>query len=359
MSSATAAIPSGIDGVNPQWLTAVLRAHGTLPDTAKVTDVRANRIAEDTGFSASLYRLHLSGDGVPSSLIVKLPALSEARGAMEMMGGYTREVLFYRHVAGHAPLSTAHVYTAQIADGSTDFVLLLEDLQDWDNADHLVGLSLERTRLCIAQLAGLHAWSAAPGNADVAALFPSIDTQITREILPAVFGQGWQVFREKAQMSIPPAVTRYAERFAEHASAALRALAERQMLLHGDIRADNMFFADNRLKVVDFQLAAQGAGAADIGYLVSQGLPTAIRAGRDEELLREYLQLLAERGVRDYSFDDAWRHYRLAVGYLMVLPVVILVGWDTLSERSRQLCLTLTERAVAAIDDINATEVYR
>lgn len=42
------------------------------------------------------------------------------------------------------------------------------------------------------------------------------------------------------------------------------------MLLHGDIRADNMFFAGDRLKVVDFQFACVGAGASDIAYLVSQ-----------------------------------------------------------------------------------------
>ena len=139
---------------------------------------------------------------------------------------------------------------------------------------------------------------------------------------------------------------------------ALQALTERSMLLHGDIRADNMFFDGDRLKVVDFQSTARGVGAADIGYLVSQGLPSEVRRGHDEELVREYLGNLAALGVTDYSFDDAWRHYRFAVAYLMVLPVITLVGWDALPERSRTLCLKLTERAVAAIDDIDALEVF-
>ena len=42
----------------------------------------------------------------------------------------------------------------------------------------------------------------------------------------------------------------------------------------------------------------------------------------------------------------------------MVLPVITLIGWDSLPERSRQLCLTLTDRAVAAIDDIDAPEEF-
>ena len=39
-------------------------------------------------------------------------------------------------------------------------------------------------------------------------------------------------------------------------------------------------------------------------------------------------------GVSDYAFDEAWRHYRFAVAYLMVLPVITLNGWDVLPERS-------------------------
>jgi len=148
------------------------------------------------------------------------------------------------------------------------------------------------------------------------------------------------------------------ERIAEDTGQALQALTEGSMLLHGDIRADNMFFDGDQLKVVDFQLAARGAGAADIAYLVSQGLPTEVRRGHDEALTREYLACLSARGVMDYAFDEAWRHYRFAVAYLMILPVITLNGWDALPERSRALSVKLTDRAVATIDEIDALEVF-
>ncbi len=70
------------------------------------------------------------------------------------------------------------------------------------------------------------------------------------------------------------------------------------------------------------------------------------------------MESLAARGVADYGFDAAWRHYRFAVAYMVVLPVVALVGWDVLPERSRRLCMTLTDRAVATIDEIGATEMF-
>ena len=148
-----------------------------------------------------------------------------------------------------------------MVDGTADFVLLLEDLRHWDNADHLAGLSMDRARICIDALAGLHAWSTDSANSAALEDFPSIDTPIARDLLVPAFGPGWQIYREKSSVPVPAAVAAFAERFAERAAEALPALTERTMLLHGDIRADNLFFDGEQLKVVDFQFAAAGAGA--------------------------------------------------------------------------------------------------
>jgi aminoglycoside phosphotransferase (APT) family kinase protein len=358
VSAGTTSVPRGIDQLTAHWLTDVLRTDAGLV-AATVTDVRVEQIAQDSGFSSLLYRLHLTADDdVPATLIAKLPAQSEARGAMDLLGGYRRELAFYQDVAGRAPMATPRVYAARMAEDSVDFVLLLEDLQAWENADHLAGLSMNRARLCIEQLAGLHAWSSDSANVPALEPFPSVDTPIARDLLLPAFTPGWQVYRDNCAGSVPASVAQFAENFAQRAVTALPVLTERDMLLHGDIRADNLFFDGDRMKVVDFQFAARGCGAADIAYLVTQGLPAENREGHDEDLVREYLDHLAAQGVTDYGFDDAWRHYRFAAVYLMLLPVITLNGWDALPERSRQLCLTLTDRAVAAIDAIDALEVF-
>jgi aminoglycoside phosphotransferase (APT) family kinase protein len=344
-------VPSGIGDVTPEWLGEVFGRC--------VTDVRAEQIALDSGFSSWLYRAYLSGDGVPGSVIVKLPAEGAAGDAMKMLGGYAREVAFYRDVADRAPLGTPQVYVAEMDDDQADFVLVLEDLAQWDNADHLAGLSMEQARHCIADLAGLHAWSVDAAEPAALEAFPSIDSPMTRDLLPAAFAPAWQVYQDRATAPIPPAVARFADRFAELAPAAIDALSERAMLIHGDIRADNLFFCGGDMKVVDFQLTSKGAGATDVGYLVSQGLPTEARSGHDEALLREYLELLVSHGVTDYSFDEAWRHYRFAAAYFMALPLMPLLGWDSMPERPRRLCMRLVERAVATIEETNAVEVFR
>ena len=342
-------VPLGIDAVTPQWLTNALGSD--------VTGVRAEQIAMDSGFSSLLYRLTLTGDSVPPTLIAKLPALSEARGAMDLMGGYRREVAFYRDIAGRAPMKTPDVHVARIADNGVDFVLVLEDLAGWDNADHLAGLSMDRARTCLESLAGLHAWSSHRDNRDVLQQFPSMDNPMIREAMVPAFGYGWQLYLEKRDSAVPPGLADFFETFSDRAPAALSALTEHDMLIHGDIRADNLFFDGDALKVVDFQFAARGSGVADVAYLLTQGLPIQERTGQDEALLREYLGQLADRGV-DYGFDAAWRDYRTAAVYLTLMPVVALLTWDIVPERSRRLCLTLTDRALAAIDEIDALEVF-
>ena len=103
-------VPGAIDAVTAAWLSEVLQAGCTASKALTVRSFRVERIAQDTGFSSLLYRLHLTGDGdVPSTVIVKLPAQSEARWAMDLLGGYRRELSFYRHVAGRAPIATPQV----------------------------------------------------------------------------------------------------------------------------------------------------------------------------------------------------------------------------------------------------------
>jgi hypothetical protein len=357
--SSTGSLPRAVEDLDAAWLTSALRADGTIGADAEIAGVRPERIAVATGFSSELYRLHLTGaGGVPASVVAKLPTTTAVREAMDMIGGYAREIAFYGQVAGRAPLRTPRAHVALMAADSTDFVLVLEDLGSWENGDHYAGLPLDRARGCIAQLAGLHAWSTDTENAAIAEAFPSLDTPIARQAFPALFAKGWRIYRDHARETIPAVIAGYAERFGGHAGVALGALTERQMLVHGDIRADNLFFDGDQIAIVDFQLAACATGIVDVAYLVSQGLTTQERGGRDEQLVREYLELLAGAGVRDYRFDEAWRDYRVAVAFFLVFPLTAIRGWALLPKRSRELCLRLIERSTATIEEIDALAVF-
>src|SRR5581483_1369162 len=95
--ASTVPLPASIEAVDAHWLTDALRESGVISPDERVTGVQAQRIALETGFSSELYRLGLTGDeAVPASVVVKLPTGTAVRDAMDLVGGYRREVTFYQ-----------------------------------------------------------------------------------------------------------------------------------------------------------------------------------------------------------------------------------------------------------------------
>ena len=120
MTETTAEVPSGIDDVTPQWLSAVLHA--------EVAGVRVEQIAQDSVLLAA-HRLHLTGaDRLPPTTPSCPP--SPKRVAPWMLGGYRRELVFTECRRPRAD-GTPHVY-ARMVDGRP-ISSCWQDPQHWDN----------------------------------------------------------------------------------------------------------------------------------------------------------------------------------------------------------------------------------
>jgi hypothetical protein len=345
-------MPVSIEEVTPEWLTAVLRADGALAAEGTVTGLVTDQIAVGTGFLSDLFRLRLQGDG-PDSLILKIPATSALyRATAQNANVYQREVVFYRDLAGSCPLRTPHAYHAEFEESGA-MVLLLEDLGLLEAPDHLEGLQLGRAGLVIDRLAEFHAWGASPNRPHLdPAIFPAVVDQVGQ--LGAVIPLGWQIYLANRRHDHPPAVDRLIERLPNLTLELAESLAGPACLAHGDLRVDNLFFANNDVAVVDFQFCTQASGIYDVAYLLSQGLDTTVRRGHDRELVDRYLRALRCAGL---SIDDdtAWDQYLRATALLVVFPLGAILGWPTLGERARDLVLTLIERWAAAVVDVEAT----
>jgi hypothetical protein len=124
------------------------------------------------------------------------------------------------------------------------------------------------------------------------------------------------------------------------------------------LRADNFFLQPNGdLLMVDFQTLAQQAGIIDIAYLVSQSIDETVRRGNDEALVRRYVEKLAALGVRDYTFTQAWEQYRIAVAFMLMMPVLAFMQEDHSNERGRQLMAEMLARASDTIESVNSAEL--
>jgi hypothetical protein len=348
--------PTSVHDLTPTWLTTALRAAGSIAADTEVTAVRSEQIAEGVGFLSRLYRLHLEADGEgPKTLVVKLPTDTAYLQLAQMTGAYDREIAFYSSVAPASPLRTPRAHVAAITEGTTDFVLVLEDLAHLDGADHLSGLTFERAEYVIDELARFHAWGwgLTPEAARHGA-FVAIDSPETIGLYTMGVGAGWEVYREHGRAVPPPGLTAVVENFADRLPAMVWSLVEPTTLLNGDLRADNLFFNAAQLPtVVDFQLIMRGAGIWDVAYLVGQGLTVEERAGREYQLVQRYVDELNTAGV-SYEIDDAWRQFRTAVVAQITFPLTAMLSWDGLTDRAKELLHALTERAFAIISDTDA-----
>ncbi len=356
-------LPTSIEAVDGAWLTRALREAGRIGPADEVTIERADPVGADSAYAGTLHRLHLAGPpAVPATLILKLPVGGDVRPLLDGIGAYQREIAFYRDVAPQAPHRTPDAWLALQATESTDFVLLLEDMAPLVAADQLIGLGLPQARVAVGELARVHAWSwNHPRLASLAATFPPIDGDRGR----AVQGQfaefarmSWPLVAAQLGDELPPAVRAFGERLPDLIPFFVDELAEPRALTHGELRSDNLFLDGDRSPVlIDFQAVQQEAGVREVAYLVSQSMTVQERRGHDEELVRHYWEGLVAAGVEGYSWDEAWRQYRLAVAYSLYLPAVAFLRYEAASETGRQLLREMVLRAAATIEDVGSLEL--
>ncbi|NLU84213.1 fructosamine kinase family protein, partial [Rhodococcus sp. HNM0569] len=134
-----------IDELTPWWLSDALGA--------RVDTVLPTRVG--TGQIGTCHRLVLTGDGVPTSVLAKLPAADRGTRAM-LAGAYRAEVRFYAELARTVAVRAPHAYLAASRGDGADFVLLLEDVVDAEPGDQLAGCTAADAAGAIVNLAALH-----------------------------------------------------------------------------------------------------------------------------------------------------------------------------------------------------------
>ena len=138
MESAGAPPLDALPQLTAAWLTAALRHAGALGAGEAVAAVGGEPFAVGVAMLSDLARLAPSyeppaaaeREGVPSSMVVKFAASTEAKEITEAYGGYQQEVRFYRELAprlGEAVRVGPCVYTA-MDPAEQRYTLLFDDL---------------------------------------------------------------------------------------------------------------------------------------------------------------------------------------------------------------------------------------
>lgn len=364
---ATLPIPGTMDEVDSAWLTAALRAGGVI-NQATVTASPRVQIGQGVGILGELARVTLEYDrpepGAPKSLIAKIPTADPGgKGIAQMLGFYEKEARFYVELYDHVGIPTARGYYAARDPEAVKYIVLMEDLSAIPIGDQVKGATAEECHTLIGEVAKLHArWWDSPelaaldwvpaGNSDIIKLAAVAYAQSLEPFL-ANFGDHLSAEEREMALAYMHRMNPMQDAFASAPNT----------LCHGDLRLDNVFWGStdgkSSVTVVDWQIAIKARGPYDIGYFMSQSVDPAVRASTEEGLVREYQRLLADNGVKGYSFDNAWDDYRVAIMFCLTYPVTACGSIDLANERGVQLATKMLDRSLSAIRDLKAADVLK
>jgi hypothetical protein len=361
-----AGFPTRPAELTAEWLTSTLRDGGVIGKSDVVSSWDTTDIGAGVGFMSEIVRLSLRCEGgttSSASVVAKFATQSpENRSVAAGFAMYEREVRFYQELAPLFSDVAPRCYFADYNPETNDMVLLFEDLADYRAGDQTVGMALDDARLAISAAARLHAktW-----GADYKAEFdnwPRVDGPIYLQGFGSGVAAGLNRALEAFSYAVPAEVLAAGDRFRDaipylHAQMA----SGPQALIHGDFRLDNFMFGQSAgqrpFVMLDFQAPIVTKAVHDIAYLLSQSLSVDDRRAEERALIADYHRSLMEHGVTDYSADECWEDYRIAVLHCFEFTVVIAGTLDPSNERGKLWIGESMRRACQTIVDLNLVDL--
>ncbi len=331
------------DAASAEWLSAALGV--------RVESVNAERVGADAGFAGAVYRLRPiyadgADGGAPSRLILKTASNhAPTRRLLTRLGAYRAETDFYRYSASESGIAPRCFFSEFDADSGA-FRLLLEDLSRMRQTD---GLS-SADALAVADMLGrLHArFCSGRGRA------PAWASKFDRAA--ALFGRmqaaAWRRMPSEI-LDAAPGLAKVAEK-AGRRTAEIKARLARPpfTLVHGDARADNLFFDDAgggaaAVRAIDWQAARLGRGAYDLAYFMATSLDSELRRAIQDELIRAYSDALAAAGGGCQDSDSLREDIRESlldmVGFLGIIGATLDFGTGKGLELARTMMIRLDD----------------
>ena len=346
------------DAVSSEWLTKVLRQDGCLVQ-GKVVSIR---ISSEPSYTSTIARLNVtySNDATlsaPPQLFLKLSRLDSKQS---VVGSEQRrsEVEFHNKITTFmiSP-PVVRCYNAVYCEETGRSHLLFKDLSESHYATSLSKPPpLHQSENAIDAFAEFHAfWWDHPALGDIDKLpsQESVDQHIAniREHFPQ-FAEFLGDRLSHPQRQIYEKALFALSRLWQRVSAGTNLT-----LIHGDANFSNVLLPRDpnreRALIIDWQLWGSSFAAEDLVHMIALFWNKEYRLNMEKSLLQHYHRRLVHHGVKNYTWNDCWYDYRLAI----ILRVLFMPMWfwsSGVPESSWQRSLT---QAVQAFEDLGCQEL--
>ncbi|MFA5710835.1 phosphotransferase [Mycolicibacterium sp.] len=309
----------------------------------------------DAGTS-SRARLALTGDGVPETVFVKMPADNAATRLMGELGrlGNT-EVRFYRELSPGLT-GVPKLHGADFDPLTGRYILVLEDLavDACEFPDTLHPIGPDRAALIVELLAKLHAayWERLPTGRGPLDWLYTASGDSTSLLTGALMNTS--VKRLADRTSIPLETGRFI--IDNYRAAAMLIDRPPHTVMHGDAHPGNVYFRNGAAGLLDWQAVRRGHPSRELAYTLATSMTPEERRAAQRDLLDEYRQALAAAGGPELDRDDLWLRYRQAALYAYV-AALITAGMGGMQVET--IAMEGLRRAVAALEDLETVAALK
>ncbi len=326
--------------------------------------------------------------GAPTSIVVKVPSWSEDRRSLAIVtDAYVKEVNFYRLLADEVPIGSPKIYDCRMHND--DFVIVMEDLcahsivfdqvNDPPDEQFARKIAMEAARLHAAYWESATtelSWVGQPDGRYVFgldALCRSAPSNLKRflELWQEMYGvdllDGEPEIAELTSLLCGPLCIDILERIYDTLS------TRPKTLLHGDMRADNVFrrLPDSddddgpELTFVDWQIVHAGPPGPEFAQAWMHSLEPDVRR-KDLEILASYHERLLDLhpAAATYTYPMLIEDYTMAYCFwwtcLITLGAGNLPNFDQpAGQRNKQLWGKCMTRAFAGMKDLHCLSLIQ
>lgn len=342
------------ENITSHWLTRVLQNQGTLTNSSIVA------LEKDcsTPFGATVCKIKATySNGVDASVPRKF-SLKILAGDTTISHHGLREIQFYQlMMTENHTLPIPKCYHANYDENTGALNLLLTDLSDTHFAlEHEIPPTEKQCYQLMDILAQIHAyWWKNPK------LGVEIGTMPTEQTLADEFEEDISVYRAFADYlgdRLMPSRHAIFERVINqflHVKQKRFANIKTLTLSHGDAHAWNFLYPrhqQDKPYLLDWEALGVNIGTNDLAYMMAMFWHPARRQWLEESLVKHYHNQLLAHGIKNYTWDDCWYDYRLAIISNLFMP-----AWWWKHHTPAFLWWHRLERLMMAYEDLNCAEL--